>query len=149
MEASYDVITFYIVFIFFSLFTAILMMGSIVGFILAVKRKAFSIFALSILVLLLASVSLLLNPFLNYWIFMGTNYRALRSMRRDIQMTRVEGISTQELVARFGNPKRVREVDGTERWVYEPGPWYSYMQLDYIVFKVENGKVLSHYVDYF
>ncbi len=149
MEASYDVVTFYIVFIFFSLFTAFLMMGSIIGFIMAVKRKVFGLFALSILVLLLAGISLLLNPFLNYWIFMGSNYSALVSMKRDMQVNSVKDISTQELVARFGNPKRIRHIDDTDRWVYEPGPWYAYMQLDYIVFQVDNGKVISYYVDYF
>lgn len=149
METSFDVVMFYAVFILFSLLSAFLMLFAILGYIYAHKKKVFGILVLAVLLTLLAAGSLVLNPFLNYWIFMGSNYEAMVTMKRDLEKVDFSDLSTHELIARFGQPNRIRKTDGHERWIYEPGPWYAYMQLDYIVFKVEDGKVDSYTVDYF
>ena len=80
---------------------------------------------------------------------MGSNYEAMVSMKRDLAKINVSNLSTHALIAEFGQPNRIRKTDDYERWIYEPGRWYAYMQLDHIVFKVKDGQVLSYYVDYF
>jgi hypothetical protein len=120
---------------------------------IAIFASAFAIFFLIrkrwkyLLPLALVAVSAALgNPLVNMFVFSHTAERCREEMLAAAKADNCVGRSTDWLQARFGEPHQIYRDNQVEQWWYTPGPWYVFVQEDYVGFQVETGRITEAYM---
>lgn len=105
-------------------------------------RHKLTIFAFAALALI---ASLLANPLVRFFAFAKRAEAAREQMLAEARNVHCVGQPASWLRAKYGPPAEVAKVGKTEHWWYTPGPAY-YVHEDYVGLEVENGHIVSAYM---
>ena len=95
---------------------------------------------------LVAAIAALANPLVNMFVFSHQAERCREEMLATAKAENCLGRSTDWLRSRFGEPHQIFRDQQAEHWWYTPGPWYIFVQEDYVGFQVENGRITKAYM---
>ena len=98
--------------------------AAIMSVVLSVKRRRLAFLGLTACFILFVTVLALANPIVNMVVFHKLAARNTNNLIAEMRSQCPIGHSTENFIAKFGNPYRVRKSSEWEIWTYDANPWW-------------------------